>query len=162
VKKAALVLTWNPAKWVPQDEDLVFKRALAGDSHMLPFVCQWSVGNRREIEIGTTAFLLRQGSDKGLLGRGETVAEVFQTVHWDGSQGTARSILIRFTEFVTIQDRLPIEDLMDIAPAFPWNNLQQSGVELKDHYFEGLSPSSWSLIDEAWIDHYRNVQAHKA
>jgi hypothetical protein len=152
--KAAIVITWNATKWTPQGRgDLPLILALEGDVNVIPFVRSWSVGSRKSIEIGTAVFLLRLGSERGILAKGETVTEIFEDAHWSDDGATARYVLIRFENVVPIDRRLSIEVLVDNFPTFPWMNLQQSGVELHNRYFDDSEPANWQALEDLWNHH---------
>ena len=158
-QQAAIIVTWNASKWTPDGrDDLPLILALQGNKNVVPFVRSWSVGARKAIDIGTAVFLLRLGSERGILARGETVTEIFEDEHWGDAGGVARYVLIRFHDVVSVQDRLPIESLVEKFPSFPWMNLQQSGLELRDTYFESCVPGSWHSLDQAWDEHLTKLQ----
>jgi hypothetical protein len=158
MQQSAIVVTWNSTKWSPEGrDDLPFILALEGNSNVVPFVRSWSVGARKDIAVGTAVYLLRLGSERGILARGETVTPIFEDAHWSQEGALARYVLIRFEKVVPISQRLQIEALVENFPKFPWMNLQQSGRELHDHYFEGCVPAGWQSLEEVWNDHVEGL-----
>lgn len=148
---ACILLTWNPLKWSPTfPEDEAFIRATEGDRSVLPFTDRWSVGNRNQIDPGTKFFLLRQGTERGLIATGSVTSPVHVGPHWDGSRRPSRYVEIEFEEFVASNHRLPTELLIEAIPGVPWNYIQMSGIELHDHYFSNVAPGNWTALKDLW------------
>lgn len=78
------LLTWNPAKWPWESQATDARRVAEGE--LLEF--RWSVGVTRSMPIGSSVYLLRQGSEpRGLIASGVTTGEVFEAPHWAGESG---------------------------------------------------------------------------
>lgn len=79
------VLTWNPKRWKMTDKFLQEVATATQRGEVFP--ARWSTGNRTSgIEPGDQVVLLRQQSQRGLIGFGIATSEVLQGPHWDGSK----------------------------------------------------------------------------
>jgi len=110
---AAFLLSWNPDifHWNTLRKQIALVRRKG-------FVrSRWSCGNRTYLPKGSEFFLIRLGPAlKGLVGRGVTASEPFESKHWDPEKRRqklkALYVKVRFT------------DLRE-TPVIPWEELQQ-------------------------------------
>jgi hypothetical protein len=143
---STFLVTWNPSKWYWDPADYAATvtrtgrgRAVAGG---------WSVGNRRRgIHRGDRAFLLRQESDRGIIGSGTFTDGVYPGAHWDGSGRQANYANFDWDVLLLSDDRLPIEDLMASVLPFHWERVQAGGILIP-------APAD-QLLEDAWADHLR-------
>jgi hypothetical protein len=153
----AYVLTWNPAQW-PWDEKEYAKEVKATAAGNL-FPSRWSCGNTKRIVPGDRLFLMRQGTNRGLIGSGFATSGAFADAHWDESRDdTANYIEFQGDALVQTEDRMPVERLLDENLGVPWNNLYASGVQ--------VPAESVSRLERLWTAHLlrlgRSVSADSA
>lgn len=142
------LLTWNPNNWKwPREEiDRGIEETAAGRT----WPGRWSVGVRRhDIKPGDRAFLMRQGSERGLVASGEFTSEIFVEPHWDGSGRPAGYAKIDWDAVLPVEDRLPVEDLKHEVPGVFWDRLEGAGVAVPE--------SSEGALESAWAEHVRGV-----
>ena len=140
----AYVVTWNPAQWPWDDDDYaeVVRRTTLGKL----FSGRWSSGNRKSIHPGDRLFLVRQGSERGLIGSGVATSESYYDAHWDKSRDTdALYVNCQFDTLIDADDRLPVEQLLQTDLGVPWNNLYASGVRVPD--------KSVKRLERLWQQH---------
>ena len=122
---AAFLLSWIPDKfhWNTLRKQIARVRRKG-------FVrSRWSCGNRTYLPKGSEFFLIQLGpAPKGLVGRGVTASEPFESKHWDPEKRRqklkALYVKVRFT------------DLSEI-PVIPWEELQQ----------RPLSRFKWDIVN---------------
>ncbi len=122
---AAFLLSWNPDifHWNTLRKQIARVRRKG-------FVrSRWSCGNRTYLPKGSEFFLIRLGSaQKGLVGRGVTASEPFESKHWDPEKRRhkikALYVKVRFTD-------------LSEAPVIPWEELQQ----------RPLSRFKWDIVN---------------
>jgi hypothetical protein len=153
----AYVLTWNPKQW-PWDEKEYAKEVKATAAGKL-FPSRWSCGNTKRIRPGDRLFLMRQGTNRGLIGSGFATSEAFPDAHWDESRDdTANYIEFQGDALVQMEDRMPVERLLHEDLAVPWNNLYASGVQ--------VPAESVCRLERLWTAHLlklgRSVSADSA
>ena len=130
------VMTWNPKKWTmePSYGDRLAEVASKGFIEDL-----WSTGNRtRGIEIGDDVLLFRQGADRGIIASGQARSQIHQD-----DEGVHR-VRVAWDEWVSLEDRLPIEALRQIAPKFFVPRVLASGHQVDEEEADGLR--------QAWTD----------
>ena len=90
------------------------------------------MGNRRQgITPGDRAFFLRQGINRrGICASGVFTSAVYQDLHWDDSGRLSNYAKFSWEVAVTIDDRLPTEDLLLQVPGVAWNYMQASGPQI--------------------------------
>ena len=137
------LFTWNPENWPHLTDELISATILVlHDGSVVSN--QWSVGGRQNgIEVDDSFFLLRQGSDRrGIIAAGKVTSEIFQAPHWDGSNKETTYVKYSLSEMVTVDCRLPIEDLetyfVDNSLDIKWNQIFSSGRTLSDRDAEEL------------------------
>jgi putative restriction endonuclease len=135
--KQAYILTWNPTKW-PWDEDAYDGEVDETTAGKL-FLTQWSCGNRKSIAPGDRLFLMRQESDRGLIGSGIAVSNSFSDAHWDGSpEKMALYVKYQSDTLLATDDRLSVEQLLEADLGVSWNYLFASGVQVPGESIERL------------------------
>jgi hypothetical protein len=140
---ATFVLTWNPDKWRWSDTD--FKRHISNTARGRRVRGRWSVGSRTGgIEPGDTAFLLRQGRDRGLIAAGHFTSRVFEDAHWDGSKRLANYGDVEWNLVLAPEHRLRTEVLQQRVPAVHWGPYG-SGMRLR--------PPADARVARAWHEH---------
>lgn len=125
---ATFLLTWNPKRSDVNPDDLAIT-ASGGVAHG-----QWSTGSRSGgIDPGDRVFLVRQGTQRGVVGAGIATSRVFLDHHWDKDRDDlAHHVATDWSIVLDISDRLPVEKLLTRVPQIPWNHLQGSGVRVSD------------------------------
>lgn len=152
VGRPIYVLTWNPTRWHISDEELEADAAITAQG--LTVSSQWSTGNRNsEIEPGDTVVLYRQDSDRGIVAYGVATSYIFQETHFENEFDIGNYVKISWKSCVTVEDRLPIEELQRHAPNTFWERLQASGVKVHDDDISGLHAllSEWhkDVLDQS-------------
>ena len=145
---AEFILTWNPTKWTMPDVE--YNERLARAERGEEIADTWSTGGRTGgIIFGHHAYLLRQHHDRGLIARGRFVSEVYQDDHWDGSDRTANFADLVWSDWLSVDDRLPLEQLKSAVPALTWDRVQGSGVRVPQ--------ASVLLLDALWAQHLEDL-----
>ena len=67
------VITWNPRRWHWPDEEYVAEADATRKGQL--FRSRWSCGNTRSISEGDRLFLLRQDTDRGIIGSGYAMGD---------------------------------------------------------------------------------------
>jgi hypothetical protein len=130
-----ILMTWNPGQddnkqWSPATwERTMVKKTAAGRT----VETGWSVAHRKnDIEPGDIAYLYRQGEHgRGLVTIGEIQTEPEEDEHWDDPKRTANYVRIEWSECLSLDDRITVEDLEAEIPTFPWVQVFSSGREVK-------------------------------
>ena len=94
---------------------------------------------------GDRAMLLRQRRDRGLVASGWFTTQIYEDLHWDGTDRVTQFADIDFDCLLTVDERLPTEVLVEQVAAVPWNRLQGSGVRVPD--------DAAVTLDELWHHH---------
>ena len=108
------LFAWNPSRWdwegLDQDILQINKRGyLDGD---------WSIGNRKNMPIGSRFFLIRLGpGEKGIIGSGVTTSEPYYGNAWEQSAGKSR----RKSLYVNLRF-----DSLSKKPLIKWQELEGS------------------------------------
>jgi 5-methylcytosine-specific restriction protein A len=145
---AEFILTWNPTKWVMEQAE--YDELVTATSEGREVPGNWSVGVRTGgIGLGDHAYLLRQHSERGIIAAGYFTSEVYQDVHWDGSEREANYANVAWTTWLDLDDRLTTEVLKARVPGVAWDLIQGSGVKV---------PATAAVaLDELWTDHLDQV-----
>jgi 5-methylcytosine-specific restriction enzyme A len=153
-----VLLTWNPDVWSPDEpQDLEFKQMIEGTIESEQIVQRWSIGSRRNLDVGTQTFMVRQRRDRGIVASGVVVRGVYDGPHWDGSGRTVSYVDCRWDTIVTIPNRLKIEQLKSEIPLVSWDHLQGSGVIPRVRHFADKEPHDASRIQDLWDRHLRGL-----
>jgi hypothetical protein len=124
-RDAGIILGWNPGLWDewPGSYAAVVEAVADGT----PYVTQWSVGSRREVEPGTDAWLLRQGGSYGIIGHGVVKTHPYEDVHFADPRRTASFVDVAFDELVVESHRIPRDLLEVVVPEVAWRFQFRSG-----------------------------------
>ncbi|WP_433803553.1 hypothetical protein [Actinomycetospora sp. CA-084318] len=144
----AVVVTWNPEAWDFPDgqyEAMVAKTQAGGT-----YPDDWSVGRRvKGIDVGDRVFLFRQGHDRrGLVAAGtvspgpEAGSPIYPREHWDGSGALTPFVNVEWDRVVEVDDRLPVETLLEAHAGFHWNSVYQSG--------RAIDGGALTALEELW------------
>lgn len=97
-------------------------------------------------------FLLRQGTDRGIVAAGRLTDGVITIgPHWADSTTNAAYTNVEWERVLPVEDRLDIEELQVQVPAHHWNNIMGSGQELR--------PPSDAVLQTLWEDHLKDLGA---
>jgi 5-methylcytosine-specific restriction protein A len=143
---STFLLTWAADQWnfeVGEYEERVSRsvggRVVGGS---------WATGNRkRGVQPGDRAFLLRQRDNRGIVASGWFASVVYEDQHWDGSGRLANYADVEWDVWLPIGDRLPVELLMSDISAFPWSNMQASGIV--------IPAAASEMLELLWQSHLR-------
>ena len=134
------LLTWNPERFkMDWEEESAHWLDSSGS-------WRWSTGSRkRGVSPGDRFLLLRQVSKRGIVASGVAAGEIFQDDHWEPERDDmANYVDVAWEDTVTVEERLPIEDLKRIAPDAEWTP-QGSGTQVPE-------PDA-SVVWNAWRSH---------
>ena len=139
-RDAGIIMGWNPGLWDewPGGYAGVLVRVAGG----APYVTQWSVGSRREVEPGTDAWLLRQGGSYGLIGHGTVLTHPYEDVHFADPRRTASFVDVAFDQLVVEGDRVPRDVLEVVVPEVAWRFQFRSGNR--------IAPEANRRLRELW------------
>ena len=143
-RDAGIILGWNPGLW--DEWPGGFAAVVARVAGREPYVTQWSVGSRREVEPGTDAWLLRQGGSYGLIGHGTVLTHPYEDVHFADPRRTASFVDVAFDELVVESDRVPRDVLEVVVPEVAWRFQFRSGNR--------IAPEPNLRVRELWRDNY--------
>ncbi|WP_420438263.1 HNH endonuclease [Candidatus Poriferisodalis sp.] len=136
------VLLWNPDSSSVDDHEFEMLQHDFSEENSL--VRDWSVHRKGGVSIGDKMFLLRVKRERGIVALGTAESEIFEDEHWDGSDRIARYIDVVWQTILPVDDRMPIDVVVNVAPNTAWNSLQSSGAEVRVEDQESLL--------EAWYD----------
>lgn len=143
------IVNWNPAKWAWPEEDR--RRKIRQTEIGQTAMESWSVGARkRGIEVGDQVYLLRQHTDRGILGSGTFTSTIYDHPHWDGSPRTTTFADIAWDTLLDAEDRLAVEDLKAEIPEITWDRLQGSGTQ--------VPPGAVERLDSLWHKHLDQIE----
>ena len=120
-----VIMGWNPKLWDQWPGS--FAEVVASVAGGTPFVTQWSVGARRDVEPGTDAWLIRQGGSYGLIGHGTVTTLPYEDIHFADPRRTAQFVDVAFDELVVEEDRVPRDLLEVVVPEVAWRFQFRSG-----------------------------------
>jgi hypothetical protein len=143
------ILTWDGDEAGYPPADLAADISITEAGHLAPG--RWSVGSRRGgINEGDRVFLLRQGTDRGMVASGRIAkGAVFEEAHWEDVSKTARYVEVEWDRALPTNDRLSIEELLLRVPGHHWNSIFSSGQQ--------MNLESEAALEEAWADHVREL-----
>jgi len=131
---ATYLLTWNPSKWhwrdLVKDSEYVKRGEYKNDS--------WSCGHTKKILKDDRFFLLKQGKElpKGIIGSGFITKMPYYDKHWDGGNGIALYVGIKFDTLLNPDaDEILERDFLIKDKVFSkvnWNT-QISGIEIQQN-----------------------------
>jgi 5-methylcytosine-specific restriction protein A len=164
------LVNWNPKRWHWEDHAKFVAKTLAGE---MP-VFDWSTGNRKSIETGDRLFLVRQSTQRGIIGSGHAVRKSYEAPHWDESREDMANVVdVRWDAILDPADVLPVAELEAANLGVPWDNLMGSGVQVPDESTERLeqlweahlrslgriggTQTPMIFLRTGWMKHYRGV-----
>lgn len=121
-------MTYNPLKWTWGRHAGALVAMGRGES----VVESWDIGGRSGgIGPGDRFVLLQQGVDRGIIGHGDVLSEIYEDEHWRSDiDGTARFVDLRFDWLVEASDRIPTEELVEVVDGVAWKHLQRAGTRV--------------------------------
>lgn len=122
---AAIILGWNPLRWdgwEPSYDTVVDRIKKEG-----PETHRWSVANRINIGIGTEAWLLLQGRQRGLIGRAAVTTPPFRDVHYADPTKTINYVEVSWQSLLPLTDRLTPDILEAETTGVGWDQVYGSG-----------------------------------
>lgn len=143
------LLTWNSERWdFPEGEfEARVARTAAGEL----VADSWSTGGRtKDIGRDDRCFLVRQGTERGIVASGYYTSEIEQRPSFDGSGDDANYADLAWDAFLGLADRLPVQELKAHVPGVAWDRLQGSGVRVPDDAADDL--------ERLWRDHLRDLE----
>lgn len=146
---ATYIMTWNPSRW--HWDDNAFETAVRRTESGQLASEKWSCGNTRRILAGDRVFLLRQSSERGMVGAGFASTDTFLDTHWDEERVGEQVPYVdcQWEVILRPSDRLPTEDLVAADIGVPWNNLMASGVQVPEE--------AAAKLEELWERHLARV-----
>lgn len=142
-RRNMFVLTWNPDKSSIEINEHIERVQKTAQGEIVRE--QWSTGNRKSgIEIGDDLILFRQISDRGIVGLGTAVSQIWQGDHWDGSGDVANFVDVDWKDWLHIDERIRIDELRELAPSTQWDNLQASGIQIEPGDAEAIR-MTWGI-----------------
>ena len=145
---ATYILTWNPGRtpWYPKEYG---KLVLATKKDQIVSM-RWSCGKTKRITRGDSLFLLRQGSDRGIIASGYADSDPYYDTHWDKSRNDkALYIDMKCDVLLNVKDRLPVEVVRNANLDVAWDSLRASG--------RPVSTSSAAKLRGLWQHHLAGV-----
>lgn len=142
---ATYLLTWTPAWNWPDGYEAIVQRSINGETIKEP----WGTGNNKSIGRGERVFLLRQRTDRGIVGSGWTTSKSYDDEHWDGSEKQIHFVDAAFDRLVALEDRLPVETLIEQIGEYDWNHVLASGNSMPD--------AVAVKVEQLWAKHLRTV-----
>ena len=101
---------------------------------------QWSCGNSRQMKPGDTAFLLRQGTERGIVARGTVTSDFFEEESWNEDDEEGKKVAyveITWLQQLKIEDALKLEDLKKKLPDVHWTPFS-SGTKVSEEHCSDL------------------------
>jgi 5-methylcytosine-specific restriction enzyme A len=136
------LVNWNPKRWTWEDHGEFVAKTRAGKKPKF----DWTTGNRKNVKTGDRIFLVRQSTDRGIIGSGHAISDSFESPHWDESRDDlANAIEIRWDAILDTSDVLPVSILESADLGVPWNNLMASGIQVPEE--------SATRFERLWADH---------
>lgn len=138
------LLTFNPSKWDWAEDDCM--TATLATASGQTFIGRWSVGRRTKgIEPGDRAYLLQQGSSRGIVASGSFTSGIFQAQHWGDPRRLSSYADLDWDVVLEDKDRLPLDRLKDSVPQVKWNYILGSG--------NAIPPAGLVALESVWRDH---------
>lgn len=118
-----------------------------------PFSGSWTVSRRSlHLSRGDRLFLLRQRSERGLIASGWAAGQnpdEGAISSWQNLRPNAQVVSVIWDGMVAPRDRLPTEELQQLAPQANWDGVARSGVAL-DIY-------TANAVNDAWRRHLETL-----
>lgn len=134
----SILFTWNPKKFeFPEYQEMV-ESTEKGKS----YIRRWSPGIRSDVQIGDRAFLLRQKTDRGIVGFGRVVSDVYLADHWDVKNlNQVKYVDIEWKIMLNFPDRIDHDWLvanLDGPGNAGWNQVFAGGYTIKEEVADSL------------------------
>jgi 5-methylcytosine-specific restriction protein A len=142
------ILTWNPKKWHWDEKE--YEREVRATAKGQLFTSRWSCGKTKRILPGDRVYLLRQDSERGIIGSGYAISPVIEEAHWDKSK-SEKALYVKYqsdTLLAAVQ-RMPVERLLDADLGIHWNNIMASGISVP----EEVAPE----LEKLWKKHLTSI-----
>jgi hypothetical protein len=145
------ILTWDGSESGYAAADYSADIATTAAGRVVPRT--WTVGvRRRGTSQGDRVFLLRQGTDRGIVASGSLAdGTIVEDQHWADPARTAEYTEVDWDRVLSVEDRLHFEQLTTLVPGHHWNAIMASGQELRP-------PSDTELAD-LWTAHLATLDA---
>lgn len=104
----------------------------------------WSTGPATRPKANDRFFMLRQGSERGIVGSGWCTSGSFRDAHWADPGREANYVDISIDVALAGYDRLPVEVLKARLPSQHWRP-QSSGTKIQ--------PGVEDQLEELWAEH---------
>jgi hypothetical protein len=128
----SILFTWNPKRFdFPEYEEII-----ESTRQGVPYIRRWSSGIREDVQVGDRALLLRQKLDRGIIGFGTVVSEVFRDDTWDQARSNqVRYVQIEWKVMRPADNRITHEWLMENlgdANQVSWNMIYAGGYKIPE------------------------------
>jgi hypothetical protein len=133
------ILTWNP-KVFDWEQEGSFDKFVKGTGGGRLMRGRWSCGNTKRIVLGDRVFLLRQGTNRGMIGSGVVTQGSYLDAHFDSSRRGEKAVYcdLKYDTVLPVADVLPIKELQATNLGLPWNSMLKGGVEVPGQSVEKL------------------------
>ena len=142
---AAVILGWNPNRQDRWD----YRAAVGQVAESGRYLDRWKVGHHRNIETGTEAWLLLQGSSDagtGLIGHGVVMSEAFEAVQQDDPDASDWFVTVTLDALLPLGEQIRTDVLRAAVPAVPWRDaISRSSV--------AVPPAADPDLRRLWRDH---------
>lgn len=155
--EAAYLMTWNPASYpLSKMQDLATKLREDG---FVEF--GWSTGSRKDMELGSRIFLLRQGTEpRGLVGVGEVIGAVTKKTHWDKAKAAEGKVSliarVRWTA-LSVDPFIDRTSLVSITGEDKLWSTQSGGVLVTSEPLRNELEDAWPT---EWERHTHGLHEH--
>lgn len=103
---------------------------------------RWPIEDWHLVPVGTTAHLMLQGHQRGLIGRGTVASTPFLSADPDAPGQVMHHVMIRWTTLVPESGRVPLDVLEVEVPDVPWRSSYCAALP--------VSPDSAEQLTELW------------
>ena len=103
---------------------------------------RWPIGDWHFAPVGTTAHLMLQGHQRGLIGRGTVASTPFLSADPGAPGQVMHHVMIRWTTLLPESERVPLEVLEMRVPDVPWCSTYCAALP--------VSPNSAQQLTELW------------
>ena len=103
---------------------------------------RWPIDDWHLVPVGTTAHLMLQGHQRGLIGRGTVASTPFLSADPDAPGQVMHHVMIRWTTLVPESGRVPLDVLEVEVPDVPWRSSYGAALP--------VSPDSAEQLTELW------------
>lgn len=103
---------------------------------------RWPIDDWHLAPVGTTAHLMLQGHQRGLIGRGTVASTPFLSADPTQPGQVMHHVMIRWTTLLPQSERVPVEVLESSVPDVPWRSSYCTALP--------VSPDSAEQLAEFW------------